>query len=53
MVASGIIKLIGFVIIGAILANVLRNPRGTQVLVGGVTSVFRTGLQAAGGQRVR
>lgn len=52
MVASGIIKIVGLIVLGAILADVLRNPRGTSVLVGGVSDLFKTGLQGASGQNI-
>jgi len=49
MLASGIIRIVGFIVLGAILANVLRNPRGTAALGNSVDQLFRHGLQSAGG----
>jgi hypothetical protein len=52
MLASSVIRIAGFIVLGAILANVLRNPRGTAALAHGVDDLWRHGLQAAGGQKV-
>jgi hypothetical protein len=50
---QGLIRVVALIVLGAILANVLRNPRGTAVLFKGVDNLFQTGLQAASGQKVR
>ena len=52
MLTSGIIRIAGFIVLGAILANVLRNPRGTAALGHSIDSLWTHGLQGAGGQRV-
>jgi len=49
---SGIIRIVGLIVIGAILANAIRNGEKTARVIGSVNDLFRTGLQAAGGQRI-
>ncbi len=44
MVAQGILKVVTIFAIGAILYNVISHPKGTQALVGSVTSFLETGL---------
>lgn len=50
MIAQGIIRLAALAFAGAILYDVLTHPKGTQTLVGGVNTLFRTGLAAASGR---
>lgn len=41
------------VVFGAILADLVLHPTGTGVLINGVTGLWKSGLQAAGGQQVK
>jgi hypothetical protein len=48
-------KLVGIAILivfGVIIADLVLHPAGTGVLVNGITSIWRTGLQGAGGQTI-
>ncbi len=40
------------IVFGVILADLIKNPTGTGILVNGITSIWRTGLQGAGGQNI-
>jgi hypothetical protein len=50
---QGVVRIAGLIVLGAILANVLRNPKGTKALFGGVSNLWRTSLQGVSGQRIR
>lgn len=41
------------VVFAAIVANLVRNPKGTGVIVNGISGLWRSSLQAAGGQAVK
>jgi hypothetical protein len=41
------------IVVGAIIADLVINYKGTTVLVNGISGLWRNGLQAAGGQAVR
>lgn len=50
-----IAKLLGvatLIVLGAILANLVLHPTGTGVIINGISGLWRSGLQAAGGQQV-
>lgn len=40
------------VVFGAIIADLVRNSKGTGVIVNGISGLWRSGLQAAGGQQI-
>jgi hypothetical protein len=40
------------IVIGAIIADFLLHPTGTGIVINGVSGIWRSGLQAAGGQQV-
>lgn len=40
------------IVIGAIIADFLLHPQGTGIIINGVSGIWRSGLQAAGGQQV-
>ncbi len=40
------------VVFGAILADLVLHPAGTGVIVNGISGLWRSGLQAAGGQKI-
>lgn len=50
---QGILRIFVIFAIGAIIANVLTHPKGTQAAIGGITSLFATGLAASSGRNVR
>lgn len=41
------------VIFGAIIANLILHPQGTGVVINGISGLWRSSLQAAGGQAVK
>lgn len=48
-------KIIGIatlVVLGAIIADLVLHPQGTGVIVNGISGLWRSGLQAAGGQKI-
>ena len=49
---GGLFGALTLVILGAIAADVLTHPVGTQVAGNTLTGVLRTSLQAASGQRI-
>lgn len=53
MIAQGIIRIFVLFAIGAIIANVLTHPKGTQAAIGGINSLLRTGLSASSGRNIR
>jgi hypothetical protein len=40
------------IVIGVIIADLVTHPQGTGVIVNGIASIWRTGLQGAGGQQI-
>ena len=40
------------IVFGAILADLLLHPQGTGILINGISGLWKSGLQAAGGQQV-
>lgn len=40
------------VVFGAIIANLVLHPTGTGVIINGISGLWRSSLQAAGGQSV-
>jgi hypothetical protein len=47
-----IVRLVALVALGAVLANVLRNPRGTATVFRGINGLLKTGLRGASGQKI-
>lgn len=47
-----IVRLFGLLALGAVLANVLRNPKGTATAFRGLNDVLKTGFRAAAGQKI-
>ena len=40
------------IVFGAIIADLVIHPQGTGVIVNGIFGLWRSGLQAAGGQKI-
>lgn len=40
------------IVMGAIIADLVLHPTGTGIIINGVSGIWRSGLQAAGGQAV-
>ena len=40
------------IVFGAIIADLVIHPQGTGVIVNGISGLWRSGLQAAGGQKI-
>ncbi len=47
-----ILGIAALIVIGAIIADFLLHPTGTGIVINGVSGIWRSGLQAAGGQVV-
>lgn len=48
-------KIIGvavLIVFGAIIADLVLHPQGTGILINGISGLWKSGLQAAGGQQV-
>lgn len=41
---SGIIALLFIIVVGVMLANIIANPRGTKVVIDGVTKFWQTSV---------
>lgn len=41
------------IVFGAIIADLVLHPAGTGVIVNGISGLWRSGLQAAGGQPIK
>jgi hypothetical protein len=48
-----LVAILMLIVVGAIVADLVLHPNGTGVLVNGITSFWKTGVQAAAGQQVR
>lgn len=53
MIAQGVIRIFVLFAIGAIIADVLTHPKGTQAALGGINGLFRSGLSASSGRNIR
>ncbi len=40
------------VVFGAIIGDLVLHPQGTGIIVNGISGLWRSGLQAAGGQKI-
>lgn len=49
---SKILGIATLVIFGAIIANLIAHPQGTGTVINGISGLWRSSLQAAGGQPV-
>ena len=47
-----IIGVLVLVVFGAIIADLVLHPAGTGILINGISGLWKSGLQAAGGQQV-
>jgi L-asparagine transporter-like permease len=47
-----IVAVLMLIVVGAILADLVFHPQGTGVLVNGLSSLWKTGIQGAAGQNV-
>ena len=41
------------IVFGAIIADLVLHPTGTGILINGISGLWKSGLQAAGGQQVK
>ena len=48
-----ILGILTLIVFGAIIADLVLHPTGTGVIVNGISGLWRSGLQAAGGQQIK